>query len=59
MVQRSDDKPETLAKRLKEFHSQTTPVLDYYSKKGKVAKIDADKPINTVWDAIKSSIGAK
>lgn len=30
LMQRSDDKPDTVHKRLESFHKQTAPVLDYY-----------------------------
>jgi adenylate kinase family enzyme len=30
LIQRSDDKPETVGARLKTFHEQTAPVLDFY-----------------------------
>ena len=31
LVQREDDKEETVRKRLKVYHSQTAPLIDYYS----------------------------
>uniref|UniRef100_A0A8C4REP0 Adenylate kinase 3 n=1 Tax=Erpetoichthys calabaricus TaxID=27687 RepID=A0A8C4REP0_ERPCA len=31
LVQRNDDKPETVTKRLKAYETQTKPVLEYYS----------------------------
>lgn len=34
LVQRSDDKPETVRARLASYRAQTEPVLDYYSEKG-------------------------
>ena len=30
LIQRKDDNKETLVKRLDAYHSQTTPILDYY-----------------------------
>lgn len=33
---RVDDNEETIKKRLKTFHDVTKPVIDHYSKKGKV-----------------------
>lgn len=32
LMQRPDDKPETVGARLETYHKQTTPVLDYYAK---------------------------
>lgn len=39
---RVDDNEETIKKRLKTFHNQTKPVIDYYSKQDKVCKIHAE-----------------
>jgi adenylate kinase len=32
LVQRDDDKEETVKKRLEIYHSQTKPLVDFYSK---------------------------
>lgn len=34
LIQRDDDKPETVRARLETYQKQTTPVLDYYREKG-------------------------
>lgn len=34
LIQRSDDNAETLKKRLKSYHDMTTPVVEYYKKRG-------------------------
>lgn len=36
---RVDDNEETIVKRLKTFHDHTQPVIDHYSKQGKVHKV--------------------
>ncbi|HIV86051.1 MAG TPA: adenylate kinase [Candidatus Monoglobus merdigallinarum] len=36
LTQRKDDKPETVKSRLETYHAETEPLLDYYSKKGKL-----------------------
>lgn len=59
LMQRSDDKPETVGKRLEQFHAQTTPVLDYYRSKGKLTNINADQPIDKVWGDVRASLGGK
>ena len=43
LVRRADDNPETLTKRLQAYHSQTTPLVGYYSAQNIVRKIDASK----------------
>ncbi|KAG9136018.1 hypothetical protein Leryth_015884 [Lithospermum erythrorhizon] len=51
---RSDDNEETMAKRLKVFSECTTPVLDHYSSKGKLCKINAEKSKEEVFEEAKS-----
>ena len=36
---RADDNEETIKKRLVTFHSVTTPVIDHYTKSGKVKTV--------------------
>lgn len=40
LFQRDDDKEETIKNRLSVYHAQTAPLLDFYGKKGMVAKIN-------------------
>ncbi|KAJ8301006.1 hypothetical protein KUTeg_022525 [Tegillarca granosa] len=46
---RVDDNEETIKKRLKTFHDITTPVIDYYQKKDKVRKINAEGGVDDVF----------
>ena len=39
LVQRSDDKPETVLSRLATYHEKTAPLKDYYSAKGKLKTV--------------------
>jgi len=39
LIQRDDDKPESVKKRLDSFQKQTTPVIDYYRGKGNLRTI--------------------
>jgi adenylate kinase len=39
LYQRDDDKPATIKERLKVFFAQTAPLIDYYTKAGKVAEV--------------------
>ncbi|KAK4752998.1 hypothetical protein SAY87_021796 [Trapa incisa] len=43
LIQRKDDTAAVLRSRLEAFHRQTEPVIDYYSKKGSVANLHAEK----------------
>src|SRR6185436_16994886 len=40
LVQRDDDKPEVVEKRLNVYHEQTEPVIDYYDEKGILRRVD-------------------
>ena len=49
LVQREDDKPETVLNRLSVYHKETQPLIDYYNQKGKVAEIDGTQDLNAVF----------
>ncbi|KAI0263755.1 adenylate kinase-domain-containing protein [Gloeopeniophorella convolvens] len=53
LIQRSDDNIDALTKRLRVFHSQTSPVVDYYKKKGLWHGIDAAQAPPVVWDNLR------
>lgn len=40
LYQRDDDKPETVKNRLKVYFAETAPLIDYYTKAGKLVEID-------------------
>lgn len=42
LVQRPDDNPKVVAKRLDTYHQQTKPLVEYYKKKGIVYDFDAN-----------------
>ena len=48
LVVREDDKESTVRKRLKVYHSQTKPIIEHYSTKGLVNKINGNNPIDEV-----------
>lgn len=48
LYQREDDKRETVEQRIKVYHNQTAPLIEYYEKKGLLRKIDGSKPIEAV-----------
>ena len=51
LVLRDDDKPETVKKRLDVYHSQTQPLIDYYTKQGKLVEVDGTQNVDAVFDA--------
>lgn len=58
LVLRDDDKPETVKKRLDVYHSQTQPLIDYYTKQGKLAEVDGTQNVDAVFDTIVKILGA-
>lgn len=56
---RPDDNPETLRNRLQVYQKNTAPLIDYYSKQGKVVNVDGMAPIEAVTSAIANAIDAK
>ena len=52
LVLRDDDKPETVLNRLKVYHDQTQPLIDFYSKKGVLQSVDGTVDQKAVFAAI-------
>ncbi|KAG5226718.1 UMP-CMP kinase [Salix suchowensis] len=48
----ADDNPVTIEKRLEVFKESTLPIINYYSSKGKVQKINAQRSVEQVFDDI-------
>ncbi|OQB85029.1 MAG: Adenylate kinase [Planctomycetes bacterium ADurb.Bin126] len=59
LVQRKDDTPEVVSNRLKTYHEQTAAVLGYYqSRQSRILEIDADRPIDSVTEAVFKALEA-
>ena len=66
LIQRDDDKEETVMKRLEVYHSQTKPLVDYYSawaKNGdarapKYVKVSGTGSVDDIKNAIFKALGA-
>lgn len=56
LVQRDDDKEETVQKRLEVNIEQTQPLLDFYKEKGVLVTVDGDQPIDKVFEDIVAAI---
>lgn len=57
LVLRDDDKPETVEKRLKVYHEQTQPLIDFYTAKGVLKNVDGTVDMKDVFAAITSILG--
>ncbi len=56
LILREDDKPETVQNRLKVYHDQTQPLIDYYQGKGILKTVDGTKSPEAVLEDIISII---
>lgn len=52
LIQREDDKAETVKKRLEVNVEQTQPMLDFYRSKGELVTIDGEQEIQKVFEDI-------
>ena len=58
LVLRDDDKPETVKNRLNVYHNQTQPLIEYYTKQGKLAEVDGTQSMEDVFNASVKILGA-
>jgi adenylate kinase len=56
LVQRDDDKPEVIRNRLRVYHEQTEPLIDFYDGRGVMRRIDGTRPPVEVHDHIRAVI---
>ena len=57
LVLREDDKPETVLNRLKVYHDQTQPLIDFYTAKGVLKSVDGTVDMKDVFAAITAILG--
>lgn len=57
LVQREDDVPEVIEKRLKKYDAETAPLKEFYSKKGLLKSIDGVGSPEGIYEEIKTAIG--
>jgi adenylate kinase len=53
---RADDTPETVRNRLAVYRKNTAPLIDYYTRQGKVVSVDGMAPIGEVTKAIAEAL---
>lgn len=57
LILRDDDKPETVLNRLKVYHDQTQPLIDFYTAKGVLKEVDGTVDMKDVFNAIVEILG--
>lgn len=57
LIQREDDNEETISNRLDVYRESTEPLIDYYAKRDKLIKIDAEGSIDEVYERLLAALG--
>lgn len=57
LILRPDDEPETVLKRLKVYHEQTQPLIDYYQEQQVLVSVDGTLEINDIFNQITELLG--
>lgn len=52
LIQREDDKAETVQKRLDVYHKKTQPLIEYYREQGCMYSVDGTRPMEDVFEDI-------
>jgi adenylate kinase len=59
VVQRADDTPGAVAKRLDLYENETAPLVDRYEEQGLVERVDGNRPIDDVTESIVGAIQSR
>lgn len=57
LILRDDDKPETVKKRLDVYHTQTQPLIDFYTERKVLVEVDGTQSMDKVFDDIVKILG--
>jgi adenylate kinase len=53
---RTDDTPEAIERRLRHYHDETEPLIEYYRTRGNLVGIHADRPVQQVFAEIQQAL---
>ncbi|MDE3132281.1 MAG: adenylate kinase [Acidobacteriota bacterium] len=56
LIQRDDDRPEVVRKRLSVYHEQTAPLVEFYDQRGLLRRVDGTRSPAEVHDHIRALI---
>ena len=56
LIQREDDRPEVVRRRLAVYHDQTAPLVDFYDERGLLRRVDGTRAPTEVHDHIRALI---
>ena len=57
LIQRKDDKPETVRERLKVYHTETEPLVDFYAERGLLKRVAVSGSKEVTAQAILAALG--
>jgi adenylate kinase len=57
LIQREDDKPETIRTRLNKYHQQTAPVVEYYRQQGLLRTVFGSGTVDEIQRNIRAALG--
>ncbi len=57
LILRDDDKPETVLNRLKVYHDQTQPLIDFYTERNVLKTVDGTVDMKDVFNSIVAILG--
>ena len=58
LVTRKDDQPETVRDRLKAYHAQTEPLIDFYRSRGKLAVVESGATVEATTAEVMKALEA-
>ena len=56
LIQRDDDREETIRRRLEVYHAQTEPLIAYYDRAGLLRRIDGTRDAEEVHDHVRATV---
>src|SRR5271163_3698143 len=57
LVGRSDDKPDAVKSRLRDYHTKTAPILELFRSKEMVVNVEGDRPTAEIQAEIREKLG--
>ena len=59
LIQRADDKPETVRRRLEIYHNMTKPIVDFYDKQGLLVNLSGVGEVCAITESILAALKAR
>lgn len=56
LMQRADDNPDTIRRRIQVYRQETAPLADYYQERGLLSRVDASGEVEGVHEAVAKAL---